>query len=112
MSSTLTTNRYGSIAAEIYDIDKPDFALPDTAFHLERFRGFAAPILEPACGSGRTLIPFLQAGLDMTGFDPSPEMLDRCRARCSATGFAPDLAGWTFADFAYAILAPASGSAT
>jgi len=111
MSSTLTTNRYGSIAAEIYDIDKPDFALPDTAFHLERFRGFSAPILEPACGSGRTLIPFLQAGLDLTGFDPSPEMLDRCRARCSATGFAPDLAGWTFADFAYpgtfgAILVP------
>ena len=43
MSSTLTTNRYGSIAAEIYDINKPDFALSDTAFHLERFRGFSAP---------------------------------------------------------------------
>lgn len=34
MSSDLTTNRYGSIAAEIYDLDKPYFALPDTAFHL------------------------------------------------------------------------------
>lgn len=95
------TNRYGSIAAEIYDLDKPYFALPDTAFHLERFRGFARPILEPACGSGRTLIPFLQAGLDITGFDPSPEMLGRCQARAFEAGFAPDLSRQRCEDFAY-----------
>ena len=105
------TNRYGSIAAEIYDLDKPYGALPDTAFHLQRFSGFAGPILEPACGSGRTLVPFLQAGLDISGFDPSPEMLDRCRARCAASGFAADLSRQRFEDFAYdrafaAILVP------
>jgi SAM-dependent methyltransferase len=105
------TNRYGAIAAEIYDLDKPVGALPDTAFHLARFEGFAGPILEPACGSGRTLLPFLQAGLDMTGFDPSEEMLDRCRARCGDAGFAPDLSRQRFEDFAYdrafsAILVP------
>lgn len=94
-------NRYGSIAAEIYDIDKPYFALPDTRFHLERFEGFARPILEPACGSGRTLIPFLQAGLDITGFDPSLEMLDRCRVRAAEAGFAPDLSRQRYEDFAY-----------
>ena len=112
MTSHLTTNRYGSIAAEIYDIDKPYFALPDTAFHLERFQGFARPILEPACGSGRTLVPFLKAGLDITGFDPSPEMLDRCRDRAAEAGFSPDLSLQRYADFAYdrrfgAILIPA-----
>lgn len=101
MSSDLTLNRYGAIAAEIYDLDKPDFALPDTAFHLARFQDFERPILEPACGSGRTLLPFLQRGLDVTGFDPSPEMLDRCRARCAEAGFAPDLSRQSFADFAY-----------
>lgn len=105
------TNRYGSIAAEIYDIDKPYFALPDTRFHLDRFARFERPILEPACGSGRTLVPFLQAGLDITGFDPSPEMLDRCRARCAEAGFAPDLSRQRYEDFAYgrrfgAILVP------
>jgi len=97
----MTTNRYGSIAAEIYDIDKPYFALPDTRFHLERFAGFGRPILEPACGSGRTLVPFLQAGLDVTGFDPSGEMLDRCRVRCAGAGFAPDLSRQRYEDFAY-----------
>jgi SAM-dependent methyltransferase len=101
MPSDMTTNRYGSIAAEIYDIDKPYFALPDTAFHLERFQGFGRPILEPACGSGRTLIPFLQAGLDIAGFDPSEEMLGRARARAAQAGFAPDLTRQRCEDFAY-----------
>jgi len=101
MPSDMTTNRYGSIAAEIYDIDKPYFALPDTRFHLERFAGFGRPILEPACGSGRTLVPLLQAGLDVTGFDPSGEMLDRCRVRCAEAGFAPELSRQRYEDFAY-----------
>ncbi|MET0273534.1 MAG: class I SAM-dependent methyltransferase [Phenylobacterium sp.] len=105
------TNRYGAIAAEIYDIDKPFGALPDTAFHLERFAGFPRPILEPACGSGRTLVPLLEAGCDVTGFDPSAEMLDRCRARCAERGYAPDLSRQRYEDFAYdrrfgAILVP------
>ncbi|MBL8553234.1 MAG: class I SAM-dependent methyltransferase [Phenylobacterium sp.] len=101
MPTDTVTNRYGAIAAEIYDIDKPCFALPDTAFHLERFQGFARPILEPACGSGRTLLPFLQAGLDIAGFDPSPEMLARARDRCAEAGFAADLAKARYDDFAY-----------
>lgn len=95
------TNRYGSIAAEIYDIDKPYFALPDTRFHLERFQAFGRPILEPACGSGRTLVPFLQAGHDITGFDPSLEMLEACRQRCAEAGFSPDISRQRYEDFAY-----------
>jgi SAM-dependent methyltransferase len=102
MPKDTVLNRYGSIAAEIYDIDKPYFALPDTRFHLERFAGFERPILEPACGSGRTLIPFLQAGLDITGFDPSLEMLDRCRTRAAEAGFSPDLTRQRYEDFTYA----------
>ena len=112
MTPNTTTNRYGSIAAEIYDIDKPYFALPDTKFHLERFGGFKGRILEPACGSGRTLVPLMDAGCDMTGFDPSLEMLDRCRARCAERGFIPDLSRQRWEDFRYdrtfdAILIPA-----
>ena len=111
MHTTTTTNRYGSIAAEIYDIDKPIGALPDTAFHLERFSGFRGRILEPACGSGRTLVPLLEAGCDVTGFDPSADMLARCRALCAERGFAPDLSDQRFEDFHYdrpfeAILVP------
>jgi SAM-dependent methyltransferase len=112
MHSNTTLNRYGSIAAEIYDLDKPAGAQADTVFHLERFAGFGGAILEPACGSGRTLVPLLDAGCDVTGFDPSPEMLDRCRALSAERGHAPDLANQRFEDFHYdrsfaAILVPA-----
>ena len=95
-NTTTATNRYGALAAEIYDIDKPFGALPDTRFHLERFAGFDRPILEPAFGTGRTLVP---------------EMLERCRARCAERGFTPDLRQQRFEDFRYerkfgAILVP------
>ncbi len=112
MHANTTTNRYGSIAAEIYDIDKPIGAMPDTAFHLERFAGFSGRILEPACGSGRTLLPLLEAGCSVVGFDPSREMLERCRLLCAERGYAPDLSDQRFEDFHYdrpfdAILVPA-----
>jgi len=95
------TNRYGSIASEIYDIDKPIGALLDTAFHVEGLAGVVGPVLEPACGSGRTLVPLMEAGHDMTGFDPSAEMLDRCRTRCARRGFSPHLSQQRFEDFQY-----------
>ena len=98
---TAPLNRYGSIAAEIYDIDKPFGALPDTAFHLEGLAGITGPILEPACGSGRTLVPLLQAGHDVTGFDTSQEMLQRCEARCAEAGFSPALSRQGFESFTY-----------
>ncbi|MEO8812465.1 MAG: class I SAM-dependent methyltransferase [Caulobacteraceae bacterium] len=100
-TTTTATNRYGSIAAEIYDIDKPFGALPDTAFHLRRLADVDGPILEPACGSGRTLVPLLEAGHHVTGFDTSPEMLANCRDRCVARGFAPDLSLQRFETFTY-----------
>jgi SAM-dependent methyltransferase len=99
--SNTSANRYGSIAAEIYDIDKPFGFLPDTRFHLAALAGESGPILEPACGSGRTLIPLLEAGLDACGFDPSEDMLARCRQRCAERGFTPDLSRQRFEDFAY-----------
>lgn len=106
------TNRYGSIAAEIYDLDKPIGALPDTAFHLQRLAGIEGRILEPACGSGRTLAPLLEAGHTVAGFDPSAEMIARCRALCADRGFSPELSEQRFEDFSYpepfaAIVVPA-----
>jgi SAM-dependent methyltransferase len=101
LQSNTTVNRYGSIAAEIYDIDKPYFALPDTAFHLGRLAGVSGPILEPACGSGRSLIPLIEAGHEVAGFDPSEEMLDRCRARLAERGLTADLSRQTMEDFIY-----------
>lgn len=38
-------------------------------------------ILEPLCGSGRFLIPFMERGLDITGVDLSRPMLDKLREK-------------------------------
>jgi SAM-dependent methyltransferase len=101
-NSNTRVNRYGAMAAEVYDIDKPFFALPDTRFYLDRLASVDGPILEPACGTGRTLVPLLDAGHDVSGFDASPDMLARCRARCAERGHTPDLSQQRFEDFRYA----------
>ena len=101
-NSNSRVNRFGALCAEVYDIDKPYFFLPDTRFHLEWLAAVEGPILEPACGTGRTLVPLLDAGHDMTGFDASPEMLARCRSKCAERGHSPDLSQQRFEDFRYA----------
>lgn len=96
-------NRYGAICAEVYDIDKPlDRPRADIAFYIERLKSVDGPILEPAVGSGRALIPLLEAALDVRGFDRSPEMLEQCRARCAERGVTTELRDARFEDFTYA----------
>lgn len=106
-----TPNRYGNLCTEVYDLDKPPGALPDVPFYLDRLRGTRGPILEAACGTGRLLVPLLEAGLDVAGFDRSQDMLEVCRRHCAARGLSPDLRQARFQDFAYpqrfaAILVP------
>ncbi|WP_020694664.1 class I SAM-dependent methyltransferase [Reyranella massiliensis] len=100
-------NRYGSLAAWVYHLDKPigrSFgnsarSIGDIEFYREGLKGCRGPILEPAVGNGRVLIPLLEAGHDMHGFDASPEMLDHCRRECAMRGFAPVLDLMRFEDF-------------
>lgn len=85
-------NRYGTLAAWVYHLDKPiGRSFGDIEFYRERLKGCRGPVLEPAVGNGRVLLPLLEAGHDMQGFDASPEMLDYCRRECAARGFAPKL---------------------
>jgi SAM-dependent methyltransferase len=49
------------------------------------------PALDLGCGSGRLLLPYLQAGLDVDGCDYSQDMLDRCRERAETEGLSPRL---------------------
>jgi ubiquinone/menaquinone biosynthesis C-methylase UbiE len=48
-------------------------------------------ILEAAVGSGRILIPLLEAGLIVDGLDESVDMLTSCRKRCQKRGLNPVL---------------------
>lgn len=61
---------------------------------IEYFRGFAEsgePALDAGCGTGRLLIPYLRAGLDVGGCDVSADMVARCREKAEREGLAPSL---------------------
>ena len=51
----------------------------------------AIPALDAGCGTGRWLIPFLEAGLDVDGVDVSPDMLALCREKGISKGMSPSL---------------------
>lgn len=77
---------YGSLCTAFYDLDKPA-APPDAlAFYLDRARHAGGPTLEPMCGSGRFLLPMVQAGVRVDGVDASAPMLEACRARAEGLG--------------------------
>jgi SAM-dependent methyltransferase len=55
------------------------------------FVGAGQPALDLACGTGRLLLPYLRAGLDVEGCDVSEDMLARCREQAEREGLTPTL---------------------
>jgi SAM-dependent methyltransferase len=49
------------------------------------------PALDVGCGTGRLLLPYLRAGLDVDGCDISEDMLAFCREKAVREGFSPNL---------------------
>jgi SAM-dependent methyltransferase len=49
------------------------------------------PVLDLGCGSGRLLVPYLQAGLDVDGSDYSKDMVAQCQDRAKRAGLSPHL---------------------
>jgi SAM-dependent methyltransferase len=109
----MSLGSYGKLATEVYDIDKPiGRSFGDVEFYLERLRSCVGRILEPAVGTGRVLIPLLEAGLVVEGVDSSHEMLAVCRARCAERGLEPalheaDIRSLSLPDRYEAIIVPA-----
>jgi SAM-dependent methyltransferase len=52
---------------------------------------YGQPVLDAGCGTGRLLLPYLQAGLDVDGMDVSADMLMHCAAAARREGFEPAL---------------------
>jgi len=82
---------YGKLCTEFYDISKPDAPPEALSFYLCHLEAAHEPILEPMCGSGRFLIPFLERGIDIDGADASPHMLQACHDKCHRKGLSPVL---------------------
>ena len=73
-----------SCAPELYDIIYSD--IRDIAFWVAEAKGSPGPVLELCCGTGRLLIPCLEAGVRIEGLDLTSSMVDHCRAKLAARG--------------------------
>jgi SAM-dependent methyltransferase len=77
---------YLKLCTEFYDLEKHENDDQELLFYLKKALQANGPILEPMCGTGRFIIPMLQAGLDIEGFDASPHMLDALKKNCETLG--------------------------
>jgi len=83
----------------LYDLffDRCDYGLE---YYLGLARAEGAPVLDLACGTGRVLLPLLQAGLDTDGVDLFEPMLARLREKAAALGLKPKLSQASMSEFA------------
>lgn len=82
---------YKTLCAQYYDLDKPAASEDALKCYLEYAKEARGPILEPMCGTGSFLIPMLEKGYAITGFDYSPHMLEICLSKCRDRGVNAEL---------------------
>ncbi|MDR1590475.1 MAG: class I SAM-dependent methyltransferase [Puniceicoccales bacterium] len=82
---------YLGLCAEVYDLSKPN--PPEDAYRFYRNYAKAArgSILEPMCGTGRFLIPLLEEGANIHGFDASHHMLAKLREKAKVKNLTPNV---------------------
>ena len=83
---------------EVYDL-----ILKDIPYGLDFYTGLAkeakGPVLDICCGTGRILLPCLQAGVDIEGLDLFAPMLDTLRQKAEELGLSPRLHHADMSDF-------------
>lgn len=90
-NSRKMAENYLTLCAEYYDLQPhrdEEAALP---FYMRYALNAHGPVLEPMCGTGRFLLPMLNAGIDIEGFDASAAMLKLLQNKYAAQydGIAP-----------------------
>lgn len=105
---------YRTLCTEYYELDKPTAPEDALKCYLQYAKEAKGPILEPMCGTGRFLIPLLEQGYSVTGFDYSFHMLELCRKKCKERILTANLFEDTFETFSppekYGLIFIPSGS--
>jgi len=89
MTDRPQTWHYGLIArwwAE-FNLAEPE----ELSYYRRSIERFGQPALDLACGTGRLLVPLLEAGLDVDGADLSEDMLAVCAQRAAARRLQPHI---------------------
>jgi SAM-dependent methyltransferase len=75
--------------------DAYDLMLADISYGVDYYSALArnanGPVLEVACGTGRILLPCLQAGVDIDGLDLFEPMLKTLRSKAASLQVTPQL---------------------
>ena len=87
--STPQTWHYGLIAKWWAEFNY-DFR-PHEIPYFQRYVERGQPALDVACGTGRLLMPYFRAGLDVDGCDVSADMVELCRQKAAGEGLSPTL---------------------
>ncbi len=90
---------FDSFTASLYD-RQYDFQTQDKEFYLNECKKAGGKILEVACGTGRLLIPALEAGFHIEGLDLSGEMLNVLRGKLREKDLETKLHQQNMLDFA------------
>ncbi|WP_341279152.1 class I SAM-dependent methyltransferase [Paenibacillus sp. FSL H8-0537] len=69
---------YGELCTKMYESDKSLADGKELDFYLSFADRKDISVLEPMCGNGRMLIPFMQRDIQIEGFDISEDMLKVC----------------------------------
>ncbi len=68
-----------------------DFRAHEIPYFQRFIESDGQPALDVACGTGRLLLPYLRAGLDVDGCDVSADMIGACREKATREGLSPNL---------------------
>ena len=88
MSNEVQTWHYGLVARHWAENNTTG---PEIAYFQGQIETYGQPALDAGCGTGRLLIPFLRAGLDVDGCDVSGDMLAYCKQTAEREGLSPQL---------------------
>jgi len=83
---------------DVYDLVGRDMPY-GLDFYITLAREAKGPVLDVACGTGRILLPCLQAGVEIEGLDLFEPMLRTLRAKAAALGLSPRLHQADMSDF-------------
>ncbi len=88
MHDRVQTWHYGLVARHWAEHNT---AAPELAYFHRQIERYGQPALDAGCGTGRLLIPLLQAGLEVDGCDVSTDMLTLCQEKATIEGLTPRL---------------------
>jgi len=86
------------VRPELYDLYYSWYT-DDVPFYVAQAKEARGAVLEAGCGTGRVLLPTLQAGVDIDGIDVHPGMIEVLQSKAATLGLKPRVAVGDMRDF-------------